>query len=88
MTNVIRLGDPTSHGGAVTSTSTPHFIVDNLPVARVGDLCSCPVRGHTGCTIAEGDPRHLIDGVAVAYHGHKTSCGAALISTIGTFSSD
>ncbi|MDD5707398.1 MAG: PAAR domain-containing protein [Kiritimatiellae bacterium] len=86
MPNVIRLGDPTSHGGQVTSASASQFIVDNLPVARVGDKCSCPLPGHAVCTIVEGDPNHLIDGVPVAYHGHKTSCGASLISTLQNFS--
>jgi uncharacterized Zn-binding protein involved in type VI secretion len=31
--------------------------------------------------IAEGDPKVLIDGIPVAFEGHKTSCGATLIST-------
>lgn len=86
MPNVIRLGDPTSHGGKVASVSASHFTVDGIAVARVGDTCTCPVKGHDGCTIAEGDPHHTIDNVAVAYDGHKTSCGATLIATIGNFS--
>jgi uncharacterized Zn-binding protein involved in type VI secretion len=86
MKNVIRLGDPTSHGGKVTSSSAPHFIVGGLPVVCVGDSCTCPLPGHVGCVVAEGDPNHLIDGVPVAYHGHKVSCGAQLISTVDNFS--
>lgn len=86
MRNVIRLGDPTSHGGKVVSVSAHHFTVDGIAVARVGDLCSCPIAGHTVCMIAEGDPHHVIDGVAVAYEGHKTTCGASLIATTGNFS--
>jgi uncharacterized Zn-binding protein involved in type VI secretion len=85
MRNVIRLGDPTSHGGKVESVSANHFTVDGIPVARVGDVCSCPIAGHDNCTIAEGDPDHVIDGVAVAYEGHKTTCGATLTATIGSF---
>ncbi|MGZ5199117.1 MAG: PAAR domain-containing protein [Telluria sp.] len=86
MPNVIRLGDSTSHGGKVMSVSATHFTVDGIAVARVGDVCSCPVPGHDNCTIAEGDPHHVIDGIAVAYEGHKTTCGAALIASIGNFS--
>ena len=86
MRNVIRLGYPTSHGGKVVSVSAHHFTVDSIPVARVGDVCSCPIAGHTVCTIAEGNPQHVIDGVAVAYAGHKTTCGAVLIATTGNFS--
>ena len=85
MANVIRLGDPTSHGGKVTSVAATHVTVDGIPVACVGDACSCPVAGHDGCTIAEGDPDHLVDGVAVAYDGHKTTCGAALVATVDHF---
>lgn len=85
MRNVIRLGDPTSHGGKVESVSANHFTVSGIAVARVGDLCSCPIKGHDKCTIAEGDPHHVIDGIAVAHDGHKTTCGATLIPTIENY---
>lgn len=85
MRNVIRLGDPTSHGGKVESVSATHFTVGGIPVARVGDKCSCPIKGHDNCTIAEGDPHHVIDGIAVAHEGHKATCGATLIATTGNY---
>lgn len=85
MRNMIRLGDPTSHGGKVESVGADHYMVDGIPVARVGDVCSCPIKGHDNCTIAEGEPDHVIDGVAVAYDGHKTTCGATLIATVKNF---
>lgn len=87
MPNVIRLGDPTSHGGKVTSARAGHITVGGVAVAGVGDRCICPIRGHVGCTIVEGDPGHTVDGVPVAYEGHRTSCGASLISTIDNFCS-
>ena len=40
------------------------------------------VKGHGVTTIVEGDPTWLIDGIPVALEGHKTSCGASLISTL------
>lgn len=81
MRKVIRLGDPTTHGGKVISSSAKHFMVDGKPVACVGDKCTCPIQGHGGvCTIIQGDPKHTVDGLQVAYEGHKTSCGAALIA--------
>lgn len=83
---VIRVGDPTSHGGKVIATSAPHFTVDGIPVALVGDACICPKKGHKNCKIATGDPDHTIDGVAVAYEGCLTTCGATLISTVPNFS--
>jgi len=88
MPAIIRLGDPTSHGGKVVSVSAQQFIVGGKPVARVGDTCSCPMPGHGPCTIVEGSSKDLVGGVAIAYHGHKTSCGAALISTSGNFSTE
>lgn len=86
MGNVIRLGDATSHGGKVVKVSATHFTIGGTAVACVGDQCSCPINGHDNCTIAEGDPTHVIDGIAVAYDGHKTTCGATLTASIGNFS--
>ncbi|AGH87342.1 PAAR motif family (plasmid) [Ralstonia pseudosolanacearum FQY_4] len=37
--------------------------------------------GHRDCVIVEGDPNVKIDGRMVAFHGHKVSCGATLISS-------
>lgn len=88
MPNIIRLGDPTSHGGNVVSVTATWFTVDGIPVARVGDRCSCPLRGHDNCTIANGNPAHLIDGIAVAYAGNTTTCGAVLQATAGHFGKD
>lgn len=83
MPNIIRLYDPTSHGGKVTAVSATHFIVGGKAVARVGDQCSCPAHGPG--TIVEGSAHHTIDGLGVAYAGHKTSCGATLIASVATF---
>lgn len=88
MANVIRLGDPTSHGGKVISTSADHFLVSGKPVVMVGDKCMCPMTGHQNCVIVSGNANHTVNGKAVAYDGDKTSCGATLISTINTFASN
>lgn len=84
MPNVIRLNDPTSHGGKVASVSATHFTVGGVAVACVGDKCTCPIHGPGN--IVEGESRHTINGVSVAYNGHKTSCGAILTSTVKNFS--
>ena len=81
MKKVIRLGDPTSHGGAVM-TAAQNLTALGIAVARKGDKCTCPIAGHGVCTIVEGDPDWTIDGMPVALEGHQTSCGATLISTI------
>lgn len=83
MANVIRLGDQTSHGGKVAQVTATHFTVGGIVVARKGDKVTCPIHG--AGTIVEGDARHTIDGVPVAYAGHKTSCGATLLATADHF---
>lgn len=88
MANVVRLGDPTSHGGKVISTSASHITVDGVAVVLVGDKCICPIKGHGNCKVASGNDSHTVEGVAVAYDGDTTSCGAKLISTVANFSSD
>ncbi len=82
MKHVIRIGDQTSHGGKVVSAAA-NFDIMGKQVARLGDKCTCPQRGHDGCVIVEGDSSWLIDGIPVALEGHKTSCGAVLISSLG-----
>lgn len=81
MKRVIRLGDPTSHGGQVVSAAATYSVMGK-GIARVGDTVTCPERGHSTSVIVEGDPAWLIDGRAVALEGHRTSCGATLISTL------
>lgn len=78
---VIRLNDPTSHGGKVIAAASNTTVL-GLAVARKGDRCFCPVKGHDMCVIAEGDPKVLIDGVPVAFEGHATTCGAKLMSSV------
>jgi uncharacterized Zn-binding protein involved in type VI secretion len=86
MPRVIRLGDhPTDHGGKVEAVTSTSYMVNGKPVARVGDQCSCPKKGHDGCVMAEGDPNFIVDGLAVAFEGHKTSCGALLMSMVPNF---
>ncbi|MCD9227684.1 PAAR domain-containing protein, partial [Ralstonia pseudosolanacearum] len=34
------------------------------------------------CTIAEGDAAFIVAGQPAAFDGHKTSCGAVLISSV------
>lgn len=77
---VIRLGDSTSHGGRVISvTHTPTDM--GIPIACVGDMTVCPTCKGT-FPIAEGDAGCTIGGAPVAFHGHKTACGASLLSSV------
>lgn len=85
MPNVIRLRDPTSHGGKAISAGASDYLVDGIAVVRVGDLCSCPLPGHGVTQVVEGDGSYIIEGKPVALSGHKTGCGATLMSTIGDY---
>lgn len=81
MRNVIRLGDPTSHGGTVITASS-QTIIKGKQVARVGDLVACPIPGHGVNPIIEGDANFIDEGKSVALQGHKSACGCSLISTL------
>jgi len=82
---LILLGDPTSHGGVVISGS-PNDTIDGKPIARLGDLVSCPQhypdkRPHGINKIIEGDADWTIEGVPVAMEGQRTECGCTLMGT-------
>ena len=77
---VIRLGDSTSHGGVVISVA--HKAMDmGKPIACVGDMVQCPMCKGV-FPIVEGDPNCEMEGVPMAFEGHKTACGATLISSV------
>ncbi|MCO6524564.1 MAG: PAAR domain-containing protein [Candidatus Schmidhempelia sp.] len=84
MKGIIRLGDSTNHGGKVISASTKIMVFDK-GVARVGDMVQCPVKNHGVNPIIEGDSQFSDEGKPVAFHGHKTACGCALISSLFNF---
>lgn len=77
MQAVIVQGDRTTHGGVVLAGS-PFSHCDGKPIARVGDMVSCP-KCKGVFPIAEGNPSHIDRGAWVAYNGCKTACGATLI---------
>ena len=72
---VIRLHDTTTHGGKVISVA--HIPTDDgRPVACIGDMVICPQCKGT-YPIVEGDSECTIEGVPMAFEGHKTACGAS-----------
>ncbi|RQZ06869.1 PAAR domain-containing protein [Burkholderia sp. Bp9031] len=81
MRGIIRVGDKHTHGGRVESGAATSTVMGRA-VARIGDVCSCPVHGT--CTIAKGDASFNVEGQAAAFDGHETSCGALLISSLPT----
>lgn len=82
---IIRIGDPTSHGGTVISGSPSHTI-GGKGMARKGDKVDCPQKYPDGSPhgvneIIEGEDRMPIEGVPVALEGMRSVCGCTLIGT-------
>jgi len=75
----ILIGDTTSHGGVVISGS-PTTTVGGRPIARVGDMVTCPLCKPHVFPIVEGLGTFTDNYMAVALHGHKTGCGATLMA--------
>lgn len=76
---IIRQGDPTSHGGKVLEGSLTD-ICHGKPIAYVGHQVSCP-KCKGVFPIAEGALTTTFYGKGVALAGMKTACGASLIPT-------
>lgn len=79
---IIRLGDRTSHGGVVVSAA-PSCTVEGIAPARVGDMTTCPIKGHGSNPIVSGDGTCIVEGKPVAREGDVTACGASLIASQG-----
>lgn len=75
MPRVVRIGDPGSHGGVV-STGSPDTFANGRKVARVGDTYGCPIHGPN--PIVTGSLDTFANGQAVARVGDSTACGATL----------
>jgi len=78
---VIRVGDTTSHGGEVIS-GADSWLIEGKPVARIGDRVTCPSCNNGVYNIVEGEEMMQVFGQNVAFEGHRTSCGASLISSL------
>lgn len=79
MREIIRLGDPTSHGGKVIEGSI-FDICHDKPIAFIGHKTYCPLCKGT-FPIVEGAITTTFYGKGVALAGMKTACGATLIPT-------
>ncbi len=74
-----RLGDSTSHGGAIISGSGD-VIIDGMPAGRLGDPHACPLPGHTVNVVASGYTNILINGMPAAAISEICACGASIIT--------
>ncbi|WP_316657635.1 PAAR domain-containing protein [Ralstonia condita] len=75
---IIRVGDPTDHGGVVLD-GIPGTDLYGLPMAGRGNMVMCPKCGGP-FPIIEGADNYEVNGVKVALRGMKTACGAVLIA--------
>ena len=82
MKGIIRIGDKTTGDGQVQDGSQK-MKFGGIGVAREGDPVTCPAEGHNPSFIAEGHPTIKDNGVPVAFHGYKCTCGCTLISSLG-----
>ena len=82
MVDITRLGDTTDHGGEViTASDTMRY--GGRRVARKGDLVTCPLHPEIiPNVILEGDTNIKDAEIPVARHGHSTTCGCHLISSL------
>lgn len=78
MHDVIRLGDPHSHGGAVATASCALFA--GKPVMPAGDTVSCSQHGQVA--VNQGHPTWKMKGKAVIVDGCVTQCGCTLHTTL------
>lgn len=76
---IIRIGDPTSHGGTVLEGFN-NFNVYGKDAAGIGHKVSCPTCKGNHFIIA-GAKNFYYFGTEVAVEGMLTSCGAVLIAT-------
>lgn len=70
-----RLGDTSTHGGQIV-TSARKVLVAGKPVARLGDVLSCPRHGLQ--PIVSGADRASVEGAPIARLGDVAACGAMI----------
>ncbi|WP_426105448.1 PAAR domain-containing protein [Massilia sp. TSP1-1-2] len=76
---IIRKGDPTSHGGVVLEGSLTDICMGQ-PIAYIGHKVQCP-QCKGAFPIIEGVLTTTFYGKGVAVAGMKTACGATLVAT-------
>ncbi|MGK6327207.1 PAAR domain-containing protein [Erwinia sp. DT-104] len=81
MKGIIRIGDKTTGGGQVEAGSEK-MRFQGIGVARINDPVSCPIQGHSPSFIVQGHSTMKDNGIPVAFHGDRCSCGCTLISSL------
>lgn len=84
---IARIGDSCTHGATIITGSSVST-VDGRPIARVGDLISCPIEGHGINRIISISPTSSVEGRERAYVTCITECGAEIITGSSSSSTD
>lgn len=79
--NVVRLGDKTTHGGQVITASSS-TIIEGKPAALLGDIVSCPYKGHGDNKIISGASTCFSDGKPMVLDDARCECGCRIIASI------
>lgn len=76
MSKIVRLGDPSDHGGSMIS-ATGKFKINGKTVCVNGDLHSCPIKDH-GVTPVTSTKTLKSNGKSVIKVGSVAGCGAVI----------
>ncbi|MDF3833850.1 PAAR domain-containing protein [Cupriavidus basilensis] len=76
--SIATVGDLHTHGGVILSGS-PNRRINGRPIARRGDMVSCPLHGPN--VIEQVMGLFKVDGEDGAATGDRTRCGAVLIGS-------
>lgn len=74
---ICRLGDTSSHGGAIITSASKTYCEGAL-IARETDILNCPIHGPN--PIVGHSSKLKVEGLFVARQGDATACGATLVS--------
>lgn len=76
MPSIIRLGDPSDHGGSMVS-ATGKSTTNGIKTCVSGDMHSCPQYGHGTTSVVSST--HVTDsGKGIIKVGDRAGCGAIL----------
>lgn len=81
MASLVRVGDPTNHGGTVTGPGVPLVTISGMPAAVLGDMHTCPMvwpggAPHAATPFPAGNPLITIGGKPALTTDSICICGA------------
>jgi len=77
--HVVRLGDPSDHGGSMI-TADAHYKADGIQACVNGDLHSCPIPGHGVTSVSASTSITSSNGKKILRVGDVAGCGAVISS--------